>query len=101
LEVECYQVHYYLCNYWPRVLAPDYDECGAIGGMLGKGKRSTRRKPAPVPLCPPQIPYGLSLGCRGGNLAINRLSYDMAKMNHYWMCWHPPYLLCHTMLSCM
>jgi hypothetical protein len=30
---------------------------GAIGGMkIGKGNRSTRRKPAPVPLCPPQIP---------------------------------------------
>jgi hypothetical protein len=25
-----------------------------------KGNRSTRRKPAPVPLCPPQIPHGLT-----------------------------------------
>jgi hypothetical protein len=32
-------------------------DCGAIGGMkIGRGKRSTRRKPAPAPLCPPQIP---------------------------------------------
>jgi hypothetical protein len=32
-------------------------DCGAIGGMrIGKGNRSTRRKPAPAPLCPPQIP---------------------------------------------
>jgi hypothetical protein len=32
------------------------DECGAVGGMIiGKGNRSTRRKPAPIPLCPPQI----------------------------------------------
>jgi hypothetical protein len=30
----------------------DYDE--EIGGMIGKGNRSVRRKPAPVPLCPPQ-----------------------------------------------
>jgi hypothetical protein len=31
--------------------------CGAIGGMkIGKRNRSTRRKPAPKPLCPPQIP---------------------------------------------
>jgi hypothetical protein len=30
----------------------DYDE-GEIGGMMiGRGKRSYRRKPAPVPLCP-------------------------------------------------
>jgi hypothetical protein len=35
----------------------DYDD-GEIGGMMiGKGNRSTRRKPAPVPLCPPQTPH--------------------------------------------
>jgi hypothetical protein len=34
----------------------DDDECGAVGGMIGRGKRSTRRKPAPVLLSPPQIP---------------------------------------------
>jgi hypothetical protein len=27
--------------------------------MIGKGNRSTRRKPAPVPLRPPQTPYAL------------------------------------------
>jgi hypothetical protein len=32
-------------------------DCGAIGGMeIGKENWSTRRKPAPEPLCPPQIP---------------------------------------------
>jgi hypothetical protein len=32
-------------------------DCGAIGGMkIGRGNRSTRRKPAPAPLYPPQIP---------------------------------------------
>jgi hypothetical protein len=41
----------------PIVPAPgDYDD-GEIGGMIGKGNQSTRRKPAPVPLCPPQIPH--------------------------------------------
>jgi hypothetical protein len=41
----------------PIVLAPgDYD-VGDIDGMTGRGNRSTRRKPAPVPLCPPQIPH--------------------------------------------
>jgi hypothetical protein len=35
-----------------------YDDCGEIGGMkIGKGNRSTRRKPTPAPLCPPQIPH--------------------------------------------
>jgi hypothetical protein len=37
-----------LCH--PRMID---DECEAVGGMrIGRGNRSTRRKPAPVPLCP-------------------------------------------------
>jgi hypothetical protein len=37
------------------------DDCGAIGGMrIGRGNRSIRRKPAPVSLRPPQIPYDLN-----------------------------------------
>jgi hypothetical protein len=42
---------------WPIVSAPgDYD--GEFGGMeIGRGNRNTRRKPAPAPLCPPQIPF--------------------------------------------
>jgi hypothetical protein len=42
---------------WPFVPAPrDYDD-GEFGGMkIGRGNRSTRRKPAPAPLCSPQIP---------------------------------------------
>jgi hypothetical protein len=44
----------------PIVPAPgDYDD-GEIGGMMiGSGNRCTRRKPAPVPLCPPLIPHAL------------------------------------------
>jgi hypothetical protein len=34
----------------------DYDD-GEIGGMIGRGNRSTRRKPSPVPLCPSQTPH--------------------------------------------
>jgi hypothetical protein len=56
------------------------DDCGAIGGMkIGRGNRSTRRKPAPAPHCPPQIPHGQTRartpGRRGGKPATNRLSY--------------------------
>jgi hypothetical protein len=42
---------------WPIVPVPgDYDD-GEFGEMkTGRGNRSTRRKPAPAPLCPPQIP---------------------------------------------
>jgi hypothetical protein len=37
------------------------NECGAVGGMrIGRGNRSTRRKPAPIPLRPPQIPHDLT-----------------------------------------
>jgi hypothetical protein len=38
----------------------DGDKCGAIAGKLGKGNLSTPIKPAPVPLCPPQIPHDLT-----------------------------------------
>jgi hypothetical protein len=44
--------------YQPRMMDDDY---GAVGGMrIGKGNRSTRIKPTPVPLCPPQIPHDLA-----------------------------------------
>jgi hypothetical protein len=42
---------------WHIVPAPgEYDD-GEFGGMkIGRGNRSTRRKPALAPLCSPQIP---------------------------------------------
>jgi hypothetical protein len=43
-------------THWPIVPAPGDCEVGEFGGMNGRGNRSTRRKPAPTPLCPPQIP---------------------------------------------
>jgi hypothetical protein len=38
--------------------APGDCEDREVGGMngFGKGNRCSRRKPAPTPLCPPQIP---------------------------------------------
>jgi hypothetical protein len=42
--------------YQPRMIGDG--DCGKIGGMkIGRGNRSTRRKPAPAQLCPPQIPH--------------------------------------------
>jgi hypothetical protein len=39
----------------------DGDECGAVRGMrIGRGDQSTWREPAPVPLCPTQIPHDLT-----------------------------------------
>jgi hypothetical protein len=68
--------------YKPQMI--DEDDCGAIGGMkIGRGNRGTRRKPAPAPLCPPQIPHDQTRartpGCRGGKPATNRLSYGAAN----------------------
>jgi hypothetical protein len=37
------------------------DECGTHGEMrIGRGNKSSQRKPAPVPFCPPQIPHDLT-----------------------------------------
>jgi hypothetical protein len=42
--------------YKPQVI--DEGDCGAIGGIkIGRGNWSTRRKPAPAPLCPSRIPH--------------------------------------------
>jgi hypothetical protein len=67
--------------YQPQII--DDGDCGAIGGMKsGRETRSTRRKPAPVSLCPPQIPHDQTPvsnpGRRGGKPATNRLSYGAA-----------------------
>jgi hypothetical protein len=45
-------------HYWPIVPNPGDCEDGEVGGMNGfdRRNRNTRRKPAPTPLCPPQIP---------------------------------------------
>jgi hypothetical protein len=50
----------------------DEGDCVAVGGMkIGRGNPSTRRKPAPASLCPPQIPHDQTRartpGRRGGN----------------------------------
>jgi hypothetical protein len=36
-------------DHYPQIM----DECGAAGGMSGKGDRSAQRKPAPLPRCQP------------------------------------------------
>jgi hypothetical protein len=57
----------------PIVPAPgDYDD-GEIG-MIGRGNRSTRRKPAPVPLCPPQTPHPARTRTRAAAVGSQRLT---------------------------
>jgi hypothetical protein len=58
----------------PIVLAPgDYDD-GEIGGMIGRGNRSTRRKPAPEPLCPSQTPHAARVRTRAAAVGSQRLT---------------------------
>jgi hypothetical protein len=47
----------HVVHFWPIVAAPGDCEDGEFGGMkIGRGNRSTRRKPGPTPLCPSLIP---------------------------------------------
>jgi hypothetical protein len=58
----------------PIVPAPgDYVD-GDICGMIGKGNRSTRRKPAPVPLCPPQTPHAAQMRTQATTVGSQRLT---------------------------
>jgi hypothetical protein len=68
---------------WPVVPTPADCDYGEFGGMkIGRGNRSTRRKPAPAPLYPPQIPLDQTRvwtqAARVGKPATNRLSYGAA-----------------------
>jgi hypothetical protein len=54
----------------------DYDN-GEIGGMIGRGNRSTRRKPAPVPHCRPQIPHAARTRTRAAAVGSQRLTAEL------------------------
>jgi hypothetical protein len=52
----------------------DYDD-GEIGGMIiGRGNRSTRSRPAPVPLCPPENPHAARTRTRAAAVGSQRLT---------------------------
>jgi hypothetical protein len=59
------------------VSAPgDYDN-EEIGGMIGRGNRSTRRKLAPVLLCPPQTPNAARTRTRAAAVGSQRLTAEL------------------------
>jgi hypothetical protein len=59
----------------PIVRAPgDYDVGEISGKMIGRGNRSTRRKLAPVPLCPPQTPHDAPTRARAPGVGSQRLT---------------------------
>jgi hypothetical protein len=45
--------------------------------MIGKGNRSTRRKTAPVPLCPPQNPHAARTRTRAAMVGSQRLTAEL------------------------
>jgi hypothetical protein len=58
----------------PIVPAPgDYGD-GEINGLIGRGNRIHRRKPAPVPICPPQIPHAARTRTRTAAVGSQRLT---------------------------
>jgi hypothetical protein len=65
----------------------DDDGCGAVGvTRFGRGNGSTRRKPALVQLCPPQIAHIQTWDQTGhcsGKSATNHLSYGTANMQTF------------------
>jgi hypothetical protein len=59
-----------------RLIVPvpgDYDD-GEFGGMIGRGNRNTRRKFAPVSLCPPQTPHAVRARTRTFAVGSQRLT---------------------------
>jgi hypothetical protein len=60
----------------PIVPSPDDYDNGEIGGMIGSGNRSTRRKPVPVPLCPPQTSHAARTRTRAAAVGSQCLTSD-------------------------
>jgi hypothetical protein len=54
----------------------NYDN-GEIGGMIGRGNRNTRRKPAAVPLCPPQTPHAARTRTRAAAVGSQHLTAEL------------------------
>jgi hypothetical protein len=72
----------------PTVPAPDDYDDGQIGRIIGKGNRSTRRKPSPMPLCPPQTPHAVRKRTRAVAVGSQRLTaWATARPVQQFSCW--------------
>jgi hypothetical protein len=84
-------------HFWPIVPSPGDCEDAKFGGIkIGRGNRSTRRKPAPAPLCPPQVPLeqtrartrAAAVGSSFSyGAAISRLCPRCFRLSCYVMLW--------------
>jgi hypothetical protein len=79
--------------------APSVYDDGEIGRMIGRGNRSTRRKPAPVPLCPPQIPHAARKRTRAATVGIQRLTASATALPSYLVSSKPTFLYQRTQYS--
>jgi hypothetical protein len=66
------------------VSAPGNFDNGEIGGMIGRGNRITRRKPAPEPLCPPQTPHAARMRTRAAAMGSQRLTAELRHGLYVW-----------------
>jgi hypothetical protein len=86
----------------PIALAPgDYDD-GEIGGMIGRGNRNIRRKPAPVPLCPPQTPHAARTRTQAAAVGSQRLTAELRHGLEIVYCRHalgPDNFYCGPLIS--
>jgi hypothetical protein len=60
----------------------DGDDCGAVSG---RGNRSTGKKPAPVPLYPPQTPAWLDPGSNLGRRGLTARATARPGKRYVWM----------------
>jgi hypothetical protein len=76
-------------THWPIVPAPGDCEDGAVGGMkIDRVNRSTRRKTASAPLCPPQIPLDQTRDrTRTAAVGSQRLTASAMARHHVATCW--------------
>jgi hypothetical protein len=58
--------------YQPRMIGDG--DCGEFGGIIGRGNRSTRRKPASMSLRPPQTPHSARTRTRTAAVGSQRLT---------------------------
>jgi hypothetical protein len=54
---------------------------------IGRGNRSTRRKPAPAPLCPPQIPLDQTRAPTWAAAVGNQRLAASAVEDYIWIAW--------------
>jgi hypothetical protein len=77
----------YCGHQWPTVPALGDHDDGETGGMIGRGNWSNRRKPGPVPLCPPQTPHAARMQTRAATVGSQQLTTWAMAWPRWWPYW--------------